>query len=490
VPIVVTAPTAVPPVVIVPGAQTTPANSTSLIPGVSVSDDDAGATGKLSMSLGVGQGSLTVQVPSSSDPTAEPTPYTGSVITFTETLTSINTALAGLTYTPTQKYDGTDTLNITAVDQSLPTPGSDHKTVDITVSNVAPSITAPTMATLLQNVTQPLNGVSVSDTDIDDTTMTVTLSASIGTLNVPTSSSVTGNKTSNVIISDKISNVNQLLSGLQYIPATGYIGLDRLHITADDLSTPTPGTSSQDVVLLIGTAATASVTAPDPQTVNEDTTLKINPPIHVSYADPNKELKITLEATHGTVLAGWKGYLSSYIGEGTSKLEMTGLLSAINYGLDGVRYFPNQDYFGTDQLRITFDPQDGTAPVPTIINLNINSVNDPPALAMTSAYSAASGSQAAIRGIAVSDPDVGTGVMSVDMKVLHGKLSTPVQPSSSPITFNDTLSNVNTQLGSIVYTSLPSYVGPDFLTITVSDNGNTGAGGVLTDTKTYTINVS
>jgi len=41
-----------------------------------------------------------------------------------------------------------------------------------------------------------------------------------------------------------------------------------------------------------------------------------------------------------------------------------------------------------------------------------------------------------------------------------------------------------------VYTSASSYVGPDFLTITVSDNGNSGAGGVLTDTRTYSINVS
>ncbi len=481
----------VPPVITVPGPQTVAENSTSLIPGVSVSDADAGATGKLTVTMSVGHGSLTVQVPSSTNPTAEPKTYTGPFISFTETLTSINTALAALQYAPTAKYDGTDQLSISAVDQSLPTPGADHKTIDITVSNVAPSITAPTSASLNPGVTQPLTGISVSDPDIDGTNIAVTLSVTRGTLSVPTSSSVIGNNTANVIINDTLSNVNQLLAGLQYSPATGYTGLDRLRISADDLSTPNPGTTSKDVYLFIGVSPTAAVTAPDVQTVNEDATLRINPAISVSYPDTTKEMKITLEATHGTLLAGWKGYLSSYTGEGTPTLTMTGTQTALNYGLNGVRYIPNHDYFGDDTLTITFDPQDGTGPLPPkTTNLHINSINDPPALTVPSVYSARSGAETPIQGIAASDPDVSAGTMSVDMKVLHGTVSTAGHAASSHIALTDTLSGVNTQLGSIVYTSLPSYVGPDFLTITVSDNGYSGAGGALTDTKMYTINVS
>jgi hypothetical protein len=491
VPIVVSEPALAPPVITVPGPQTVAENSTVLIPGVSVSDADAGATGKLIVTLSVGHGSVTVQVPSSTNPTAEPKTYTGPLVSFTETLTSINTALAGLQYAPTAKYDGTDTLSITAVDQSQPTPGSDTKTVAITVSNTSPTITAPSTVVFTGSGAQPVNGVSVSDPDIDGTNMTVTLLVSRGVLSVPTSSSVTGNNTASVIITDNIANVNQLLAALQYTPATGYQGRDLLYISADDLSTPTPGTSWTVVTLLDSILPVPNVSAPDVQTVNEDATLKINPAISVSYPDANKELKVTLEASHGTLLAGCKGYLSSYTGYGTGILLMTGTQSAINYGLNGARYVPNHDYFGADQLTITYDPQDGSPPLQKTTTLHINSVNDPPALTVPSTtYSAVSGSPTAITGITASDPDIGSGAMAVDMRVLHGTVATSSYAASPHIVFSDTLGNVQAQLASLVYTSASSYVGPDFLTITVSDNGNAGAGGVLTDTRTYSINVS
>ena len=585
-------------------------NATSVIHGVSISDADAKPSSKLTVALRVDHGSLTARVPSSTNPTAEPTTYTGAVIAFTETLTSINTALAGLQYTPTEKYDGSDTLSIAAVDQTQPTPGSATKTISITVHNDPPNITPPSSTEMVAGTSNLVSGISIADPDIGTTAMTVGLSVSHGTLAVPSSTTVSGNNASVLSITDTLSNINQMLSQLRYTPATGYSGQDTLHITADDLSTPTPGTAdanvtldvtpatnippdihvpsaqslpanttalisglyvsdadattmtvglsvlhgtlavptsstvigngsglisitdtlanvnlllsqlrytpttgysgsdtlhitaddhatptpgtdAKDVRLLVGLSAEAAVTAPDVQTVNEDATLKINPAISVSYPDANKELKVTLEASHGTLLAGWKGYLSSYTGEGTGILMMTGTQSAINYGLNGARYVPTHDYFGADQLTITYDPQDGSTPLQKTTTLHVNSVNDPPALTVPSTtYSAVSGSPTAIAGITASDPDIGSGAMAVDMRVLHGTVATSSYAASPHIVFSDTLGNVQAQLASLVYTSASSYVGPDFLTITVSDNGNSGAGGVLTDTRTYSINVS
>ncbi|MGC8908540.1 MAG: DUF4347 domain-containing protein [Desulfomonilaceae bacterium] len=457
--------------------------------GILVSDVDATRT--LTITLAVDHGVLTVQEPAT-PPGNTPINYTNSIVSFTATVSDINSALAGLIYTPNQKYDGGDTLTIIAIEKVDSNPGWDMKTVPIVFANADPSIAAPSSVTVQGTGSHLIDGVSVSDPDIGGTAMTVGLSVLHGTLSVPTSTTVSGNNTSMLSITDTLSNINLMLSQLRYTPATGYTGSDTLHITADDLSTPTHGVAApKDVTLLVGGSSGDPVTAPDIQTVNEDATLKIFPPISVSYPDTTKEMKITLEATHGTLLAGWKGYLSSYTGEGTATLTMTGTQTALNYGLNGARYIPNHDYFGEDKLEITFDPQDGTGPLPAkTTTLHINSINDPPALTVPSVYSARSGAETPIQGIAASDPDVGAGTMSVDMKVLHGTVSTAGHAASSRVTFSDTLSRVNTELGSIIYTSLPSYVGPDFLTITVSDNGYSGAGGALTDTKMYTINVS
>lgn len=449
--------------------------------------DDANPN--VTMALMVDHGVLTVQVPST-PPGETPVSYTSSVVSFTATVTDINSALAGMIYTPEAKYEGGDTLTVIAIESGISPPDWDMEQVTLNFHNDPPVISATTSVDIAGSGSHLIDDISVSDGDIGTTNMTVGLSVLSGTLSVPTSTTVTGNGTSVMSITDTLTNINTLLSQLRYTPTTGYTGTDTLHITADDLSTPTPGTDSKDVTLLIGLSGTPFVSAPDIQTVNEDATLRINPPISVNYSNPSSELKISLEVQHGTVLAGWKGLLSSYIGEGTSKLEMTGLLSPINYALNGVRYVPDHDYFGADQLKITFDPQDGNASLSKTININVNSVNDPPALTVTSGYSAASGSPTSIQGITVSDPDVGSNRMSLNMRVLHGTVSTSAHAASSSIAFTDTLNNVNTQLGSLIYTSIPSYRGPDYLTITISDNGNSGAGGVLIDTRTYTINVS
>jgi len=476
-----------------PSAQSVTVNTPTVIydatnnNGILVKDD---VNPSLTVTLMVEHGTLTVQVPAT-PPGETPVSYTSSIVSFTATVSEINSALEGLIYTPEARYDGGDTLTVIALETLDSNPGWEMKTIPLNFHNNLPVISADTSLNISGAGSHLIDGISVSDLDIGTTAMTVGLSVLHGTLAVPSSTTVSGNNTSVLSITDTLSNINQMLSQLKYTPATGYSGSDTLHITADDLSTPTPGTAAKDVQLQVGLSAEAAVTAPDVQTVNEDATLKINPPISVSYPDANKELKVTLQASHGTLLAGWKGYLSSYTGEGTGILMMTGTQSAINYGLAGARYVPNHDYFGADQLTITYDPQDGSTPLQKTTTLHVNSVNDPPALTVPSTtYSAVSGSPTAITGITASDPDIGSGAMAVDMRVLHGTVATSSYAASPHIVFSDTLGNVQAQLASLVYTSASSYVGPDFLTITVSDNGNSGAGGVLTDTRTYSINVS
>ena len=83
-----------------------------------------------------------MQVPATT-PGTTPTVYTNANVTFTDTLANVNTALAGLLYTPTAGYIGIDVnaISITAVDQSL--EDATPETISITVTAAAPVITSP-----------------------------------------------------------------------------------------------------------------------------------------------------------------------------------------------------------------------------------------------------------------------------------------------------------------------------------------------------------
>jgi len=48
---------------------------------------------------------------------------------------------------------------------------------------------------------------------------------------------------------------------------------------------------------------------------------------------------------------------------------------------------------------------------------------------------------------------------------------------------------VNTKLGTLSYTPVSNYQGPDWLTISANDQGNSGAGGPLSDTKTVPLRI-
>jgi Domain of unknown function (DUF4394)/Bacterial Ig domain/Calx-beta domain/Domain of unknown function (DUF4214) len=146
---------------------------------ISISDPDAGAN-PVQVSLTATNGTLTLSN------TAGLTFTVGdgtndANMTFTGTITDINAALNGLTFTPTANYNGPATLTITTNDQGNtgdPLPLSDTDVVNITVNpvNDAPVAVNDAYATVEdQTLTVPAPGVLTNDTDIDSPTLTATL---------------------------------------------------------------------------------------------------------------------------------------------------------------------------------------------------------------------------------------------------------------------------------------------------------------------------
>lgn len=165
-----------PPVNTVPGPQATNEDTPLVFSSangnqISISDPDAGAN-PVQVTLTATNGTLTLSTTAGltftvGDGTADAT------MTFTGTITDINAALNGLTFTPTANYNGPATLTITTNDQGNtgdPGPLSDTDVVAITVNpvNDAPVAVDDAYATAEdQPLSIPAPGVLANDTDVE-----------------------------------------------------------------------------------------------------------------------------------------------------------------------------------------------------------------------------------------------------------------------------------------------------------------------------------
>jgi hypothetical protein len=241
------------PVNTVPGAQTTNEDTAKFITGLSISDADAG-TGSMTVTLAVQHGTITVDL-TGSGATADNN-GSGSV-TLHGTVAQIDAALAGnhVSYAPSANYNGGDTLTMTTNDNGHTGQGgakSDTDTVGITVNPVddAPVNTVPGNQAADAGVQKSITGLSISDVDAGNGSMTVTLSVAHGTLNVTGASGIANNNTGTVTLTGTLTAINTLLGTVKYTATSGYSGGDTLTINTNDNGNTGSGgpLSDQDTV--------------------------------------------------------------------------------------------------------------------------------------------------------------------------------------------------------------------------------------------------
>ena len=144
------------------------------------------------------------------------------------------------------------------------------------------------------------------------------------------------------------------------------------------------------------------------------------------------------------------------------------------------------------------DNQGGTAS--QHITFTIVPVNDAPVLTVPGAQSTSDNTALAINGISVDDIDVAAGELEVALTVAEGTLSLGVTAGltfgtgdgteDGALTFTGNLTDINVALSTLSYRSAAGFAGQDTLNLTVSDLGNTGAGGALTDSAAIALNVT
>ncbi len=134
---------------------------------------------------------------------------------------------------------------------------------------------------------------------------------------------------------------------------------------------------------------------------------------------------------------------------------------------------------------------------PQTFTVTVDAVNDAPVNTVPGALIMDEDGVLAFSGtdaISVSDVDIGTGTLDVALGVTHGALTasasgaaTVTGSGTAALLVSGTLADVNASLASLGYGPDADYNGSDTLSLSSSDNGNTGAGGSQSASDTVAI---
>ncbi|MGI3173330.1 type I secretion C-terminal target domain-containing protein, partial [Aeromonas veronii] len=241
-----------------------------------------------------------------------------------------------------------------------------------------------------------------------------------------------------------------------------------------------------------------------PQVAQEDQPFVIHG-LQVKDVDAgNSPIKITLSVDHGTLtLPAGSGV--TVVGNGTGSLVLTGTLADLNALLSGgVTYQGNSDFYGNDALTMVTNDQGNTGSGGAlsdtdVLPIEVQPVNDAPVNQLPGSMTVKEDGSLSLSGVSVKDVDAGSAPVSMVLRVEHGVLTllgatgaVMVQGAgTSEITLVGSLADLNQLLASnLHYEPAKDFWGEDTLTVTTSDQGNTGAGGPLSDTDQVTITVT
>ncbi len=368
----------------VPGAQTvaedgvltfSAANSNLL----SVSDVDAGS-GQVRVTLDTLNAGITLA--SLSGLTLLQGTGTGDkTVIFTGTLTDVNNALAGLTWTPSQHFNGAASLTMTTNDLGN-TGGAaqqDSDVIAITVSAVNDNPINTVQASALTSEDTAItfsggNAVTVADVDSGAGELTVRLEAlSGGSITVgdfSQLSQISGNGSADVLIRGTVTDLNDALDTTSFLPPLNQSGAFNIRMTTSDLGNTGSGGVKTDVdTFAVGVTPVNDApvnTVPGPTGTNPVTPITFTNGFSILDVDAGGAvIEAHFEVNFGTITLGGISGLTFSDGDGIADATMTfqGTIADINTALGTVVYTP--DGITTATAVIGFSSDDlGNTPAP------------------------------------------------------------------------------------------------------------------------------
>ncbi|MBW4598226.1 MAG: DUF4114 domain-containing protein [Calothrix sp. FI2-JRJ7] len=517
---------------------------------ISISDVDVSenASGVIQVALSVNKGTLTLA--QSSELKSKTGDNTREVI-IEGTVAAVNTALNGLTYQGGANVNGADTLNI--ITKDLGNTGKEGEKQATSIVNIfikavndAPVNTVPTAQTVNEDESLVFssaksNGISISDIDVNEGNgeVEVTLKVTKGTLTLADTTGVmfsepNANGSKSMTLTGKLDAVNKALDGLTYRGDLNFNGKDVLDIITNDLENKgeinpaeDPGKYNKTVDITVKPVNDAPVSTllPGIQSVNEDTNLVFSAAnknaITISDVDVDgennvkvTEVQVTLAVNNGKLtLTNTQGItFDPNKGNGGSNVVFSGSLENINKALDGLTYLGEQDYNKEDTLTISINDKanggsGGELLLRDTVKVFVNPVNDDPINLVPTQKTVQEDTDLVFNadgnGISIKDVDIresATGEAEVKLVVTKGTLTLKDTigltfkegngQGNAVVSFAGKQADINKALASLTYRGDTNFHGSDTLTITTSDKGNTGSGGILTDTDEVSITVT
>jgi len=515
---------------------------------ISITDVDAGSTGIVRVSLTAGNGFITLSGRTGltftvGDGTDDAT------MSFTGTMSNINTALNGLSFRPADFFSGTATLAITTNDNGLTGSGgiqTDTDVVNITVVSVndPPVNNVPLTQTVAEDLPLVLSAANANALTISDDAVTtnspvrVTLTTTVGTLTLSGITGLTlisgGNGTATFSYEGEVGNINSALNGLTLVTPTDFNGPVTITITTNDLgnspsSAPFEVTNSFLVNVTpqndapINLLAGSPISSPVTLSVNEDTDLVLTGATRIGVSDVdvnegNGNVSVNLAATSGLITIGSSLASVTVTGSGTGSVTLVGPIADVNSLINGVIYRGTTNFNGTDTLVITTSDLGNRGFVGSVnnqpqidtdsITITVAAVNDAPVVNAPVQTQSTLEDTALVFSVAngnvitITD-DSGTNAIEVTISTTNGVLtlsqlagldfgfSGAVGDGTADATmkFRGTTSAINGALNGLSFTPASNFSGSTTISFSVNDLGNTGTGGALTGSGSVAIDV-
>jgi VCBS repeat-containing protein len=434
-------------------------------------------------------------------------------------VTAYRDALRSVTFRNTSQNPSTSVRTISfTVRDSASTSNALTRQVSVAAVNDAPQVLAPATQAATEDtdvVFSAANNNRVAVEDAESTQFQVTLTSTGGTLSLSRTTGLVfsvgdGTRDAAITFIGSGVNVNAALDGLRFHPTANASGSATLTVVVDDRGNSGSGgtlSNSKSVAITIAAQNDApTIAAPAAISVQEDVA---SPLAGISFADEDagaNSVGVGFAVASG-VLSAESANGVAVVGSGSGTLALSGSIAAINDFITQNRVAFTTASNATANVALSVNINDnghsgGAAQSATrTVTLQVLAVNDAPVLSLPASYSAAEDTALALAGITVSDVDSAAGTVSLSLSVpagsgvlrATGNANVGVVGSGTrSIAVSGSVASLNTFLDARSVEFMPALDlnGPVVLSATLSDGGNTGSGGVKTDSKTATITVA
>ncbi|MEN2388563.1 Ig-like domain-containing protein, partial [Comamonas sp. A7-5] len=347
------------PVIWAPASTQVVEDSASVISQISISDSDSTSG---TVTLSVGSGSL-----SAVSAAGVTVGGTSSALTLTGSLANINSFIASnqVTYITAANAAADVTLAI-SVDTGSATTDSTTMTLNVSPVNDAPVVTVPGAISVTEDVSSGLTGISFSDVDAGNGTVSATFSVASGALTATTGGGVNvlNSGTGVLTLTGTLSDINAFVAAgnvfFQTAPNQTSSVLLTVSINDNGNSGGSAQTDTKVVTLVVNAVNDAPVNnVPGSQSMLSNGSLVFSAgqsnQISISDVDAGGGvMQVTLTAANGTIsLSSFSG-LVFLVGTGTGdgSMTFTGTLASINAALNGMTFQPTAGYYGSAALQI------------------------------------------------------------------------------------------------------------------------------------------